>query len=121
MKFLMRYSPSILSLTFGILVEEGLYIPTRGTGSGHGFIIVGMLLLLFNFYMEYLEFKDSKDDEKVRETKTLIDYFCTIFVVFGFIYFGLFLFEIVSNYFIFIVMVLSFGFCGKSIRKFIYS
>ena len=119
MKFFMRYGPIVLFFIYGFLLEEDIYKPSRGTGNGFGFIIVGMLLLLFNFYMEYLEFKDNKQNVNIKETKKLIDYFCALFGVFGLIYFGLFLFEIVTNNFIFIGIVLSFAICGKSMRKFI--
>jgi len=120
MKFLMRYSPAMIFIIYGILLKEGLYSSSRGTGNGLGFIIVGLLLLFFTLYMEYLELKDDNITNKTEENKKPIDYFCALFLVFGLIYFGLFLFEVVTNYFIFIVIVLSFAICGKSVRKFIY-
>ena len=117
MKFLMRYSLSINLLIYGILLEEGIYTPTRGTGNGVGFIIFGVLFLLLAFYLEYIE---TKEEIHTKEVKTILDYLCATIMVLGLIYFSLFLFEIVTNYFVFIIIVLSFIFCGKSARKFIY-
>ena len=107
-------------IVYGLVVYYDLYTPSRGGSdnsvTGLGLIIIGVVFLILIPYVKKLEKKDAQAEDTPNKEKK--DY-CLAPLILGLILFGLYLFEITKNIFVFILAILLMSFCRDMVEFFI--
>jgi uncharacterized membrane protein YiaA len=113
-----KYIISFIPVLYGILMLKGIHIP-RLSGSGWGWIAVGIFLLFLILFSEYYIFKHPEYQIEEKEVLSLIDIVCIGIFWFGVVLMALCLFKIVMSDYAMIVAALIFLFCGgRQFKKF---
>ena len=109
----------LVMIVYGLVVYYDLYTPSRGGGdnsvTGLILIIVGVVFIVLIPYFKKLEKKDAKVEDTPNKEKK--DY-CLAPLILGLILFGLYLFEITTNLFVFILAILLMSFCRDIVEFF---
>ena len=113
----MRWGFILMVTLYGILAIKGFVVPRRGTGTG--IFWTGIFLMFLNLLLNHLDEKEE-GFETIKEKKTFKVYICILFLLLGTSYIFLYIFEVFINIWVFILVVLSFAICEKTIRKFFF-
>ncbi|MBE0515702.1 hypothetical protein [Sulfurimonas sp.] len=109
-----KYLIPILFFLYGILEKSNIHIPRMYSIDGYVFIAIGLLGVCSYVYIDF--FNKKKVDTGEKHDKKILTFVCYIALVMAIVYFGLYLFEIVLNDLLFILTLLIFVICTKSLK-----